>query len=304
MKNILITGCNGFVGSSLTNHYLNKGAMVLGIDLAENSIIDNKNFYYVQKDLTKDSLKEIFSRVSIDLFIHCAGNANVSVSVENPKLDFDSNVIALNNILLTLKEANQKCKFIFLSSAAVYGNPSQLPIKEEDFISPISPYGLHKAICEDICKYFRKINCMDIYILRIFSAYGVGLKKQLFWDMFVKYKTIGKLDLFGTGKETRDFINIKDIVNAIDLIASNNNKYYVYNISNGVEVSIEEIAKIFANNLTDKPIVTFSKKNKQGDPLKWRGDISRLKDIGYEQSIDIESGIVEYIKWANEVWDE
>lgn len=304
MKNVFITGCNGFVGNSLTNFYLQKGFRVWGIDLFENSTKMNKNFVYIKKDLIKDDLKSVFSNIPIDLFIHCAGNANVSISVENPKLDFDSNVVALNNVLLALKETNRACKFIFLSSAAIYGNPVETPINEDMTVSPISPYGLHKAMGEEICKYFRRVNNMDINIVRIFSAYGVGLKKQLLWDMFVKYKNNGSLELFGTGKESRDFINIKDVINAIDSIIESSSEEYIYNIANGIEICIEEIAQIFSSNIKDKPNVKFSNKSKQGDPLRWKADISKLKNIGYKQTVNIEEGIIEYINWADEVWNE
>src|SRR5471030_1757923 len=201
MKTIMITVVSGFIGSNLAKYYLSKKYRVIGISRNRFNL-RNENFEFIEADLSKDKIEEIFIKYIPQYIIHCASSASVGASVEDPEYVFESSVSVLYKILFTLKKIDIKPKFIFLSSAAVYGNPKKIPISEDDEINPISPYGLNKKICEDICKYFIKNEYMDIKILRIFSVYGMGLKKQIFWDINNKIKN-NNLELFGTGSETR-----------------------------------------------------------------------------------------------------
>lgn len=294
--NIIVTGCNGFIGSNLVQFYTHKGYNVIGIDKSNN----NSNGDYINCDLEKEELEDIFIKIKPDYLIHCAGSADVSLSIKYPSTDFNSNVKVLHKVLYSLKEVNKKCKIIFLSSAAVYGNPVKIPISEQAILNPISPYGLHKLMCEELCRYFIYKENMDISILRIFSAYGNGLKKQIFWDMYRKIQETNKLELYGNGNETRDFINIVDIINAIDLILFKNNKEdYLFNIASGKEVSMREIAEIFVSKLKlSKSIIKFNGTIKEGDPFRWAADISRLKKLGYKKSMELDLGIENYLEWV------
>lgn len=304
MKTVVITGCSGFIGSHIANYYINKDFNVIGIDRSKkNDINDKINFLKI--DLEHDDATELYKKVRPDYYIHCAGNASVGVSVEYPELDFQKNVNVLYKILSSLKRSQCNPKFIFLSSAAVYGNPIKLPIEETDKLKPISPYGLHKKICEDICNYFKYKESMNITIIRIFSAYGEGLKKQILWDMYRKLKDKGKIELFGTGDETRDFINIIDIIQAIDLILNAESAKGVYNVANGDEITIKNLAyKFILSYGLDKNVIDFNKVSKEGDPLNWRADISRLKRLGYKKTVDINTGINLYVNWLRSIKDD
>ena len=114
--------------------------------------------------------------------------------------------------------------------------------------------------------------------MRIFSAYGSGLRKQLLWDIYQKYLNTGRIDLFGTGNETRDFIHISDILRALELILAYQGPEEIFNVANGEEVSIRELAEIYAKQLGENTdIVRFNGETKVGDPQNWRADISLLK---------------------------
>ena len=301
MKKILITGCNGFIGNHLVKFYKAKKYMIYGIDISlKYADCDNVNYY--KFDLESENISELYKSINPDYFIHCAGNASVGISVDHPELDFEKNVGVLYKTLSALKRAEIKSKFIFLSSAAVYGNPSILPISEISPTLPVSPYGLHKKICEDICEYYREMHSMEITVVRIFSAYGEGLRKQLLWDIYNKYKHFGYIELFGTGHETRDFIHIDDLIQSIDIILNSKDVDFIYNIANGEETSIKQISEIYATSLAisnDK--VSFNGKIKVGDPLNWRADITRLKKLGYKQSVDLREGLKNYIDWVKKI---
>jgi len=297
MQKVLITGAKGFIGTKLVEKFNSKGYWVEGWDICKNAnkfnSIDMKNY---------TEILEALKGFVPDIIIHCAGSADVSFSVKQPNDDYVSNVTITHNLLFALHELNMdETKVVFLSSAAVYGNPEKLPIVEEMKLKPLSPYALHKVMCEDICSYFINNYKMNIKIARIFSAYGVGLKKQIFWDMHNKMKRTGSLELFGTGNESRDYINIADVVQAIYLIATVNTEQIIFNVANGEEITIKEAVYCYAeSNGISKDIISFNGVIREGDPINWRADITRLKELGYVKSVSIQNGINDYCKWLKE----
>lgn len=279
MKKMIITGVNGFIGRCAME-YFSKDYEITGIDLADRYCEDRAEIHYYQCNMSKDSqeLANIFTGVQPDVILHCAGSANVGASIVNPMADLDGNLHSLYQLLLALQSFEKRPKIIFLSSAGVYGNPKQLPITEKDALAPISPYGVHKQMGEELCSYYNRVHGYHIRCVRIFSAYGSGLRKQLLWDIYQKYLNTGRIDLFGTGNETRDFIHISDILRALELILGYQGSEEIFNVANGEEVSIRELAEIYAAQLGEKTdIVRFNGETKVGDPQNWRADISLLK---------------------------
>jgi UDP-glucose 4-epimerase len=298
-KKVLITGCNGFIGRYLIRFYKSRGDFVYGIHRKQEGNISCENVKFLRHDLEFEDMGDIYRAISPDVFIHCAGNAHVGVSIEYPEIDFQSNVGILYKTLSSITRANIKPKVIFLSSAAVYGNPKNLPITENTYCNPISPYGFHKKVCEDLCNYFRNSYGMNISIARIFSAYGDGLRKQILWDMYKKYLRNKCIELFGTGNETRDFIHINDVVQAVNLIVEKESPQFIYNIGNGEETSIRLLSEEFAKCLcVEKNNVKFNGEEKTGDPLNWRADITRIKELGYSKGVNLKDGIESYVKWV------
>lgn len=298
---IVITGVNGFIGSHVAQSCLENGYDVIGIDI--NSVSGINNLTYYQLNLYEDSIDDILEINKPFALIHCAGMADVNYSVQHPDSDFVSNVVISRKVLYSVKNVSRETIFIFLSSAGVYGNPFTIPIDEKHERNPISPYALHKVLVEDICEYFVKQYNMDIRVLRVFSAYGIGLKKQIFWDMGQKIRKYNKLELFGTGDETRDFIYIDDLVRAIQLIMETEPKRQViYNVANGVEISIRNVAELFCEKCgLDRDLIVFNQCKRKGNPTNWCADISMIKGIGYEPQIDINTGIEKYVEWLREI---
>ncbi len=300
-EKVIITGANGFIGRTLTEYMASKGHTVMGWDIAPIGSEDSAGNYR-QVDMTSLSETETaLSEFPPDIIIHCAGSANVSDSVANPDRDFELNVGITHNLLYAMhrRELN-KTRLVYLSSAAVYGNPKLLPISETDEVHPISPYALHKSMCEDMCRYFVENHGFDIRIARIFSAYGQGLKKQIFWDMYQKYRKTGKLEMYGDGTESRDFIHIDDLKQALYLIATETTStHMIINVANGEEITIRRITEIFADHMgIPDSAISFNGIKRIGDPHNWCADISRLSDAGYESRMDIDSGIRSYCEWV------
>lgn len=302
MKKILITGVNGFIGHSAAV-YFGKEYEVHGMDISTEYRGDGEKITYYQCNMSGSpaELSMIVTGVQPDVILHCAGSANVGASVVNPMADLDGNLHSLYQLLIALRSIEKKPKIIFMSSAAVYGNPRQLPIRETDAPAPISPYGLHKLMCEQLCHYYNEVHGYCIRSIRIFSAYGSGLRKQLLWDIYQKYQSMGAIHLFGTGDETRDFIHVSDIMQAISCILAYDGPEEIFNVANGEEVSIRGLAHAYAKTLGEpEEIVSFNGETKAGDPKNWRADISLLKSIGYKKRMELADGIRDYVAWVKE----
>lgn len=293
---VLIIGSKGFIGSHCVKYFASKYE-VWSCDI----VVDYDESNYILLDPVNENFEKVFTLQDFDLCINCSGAASVSDSYKNPQRDFTLNTYNVFKQLEGIRKYNKNCKYINLSSAAVYGNPISLPVKESQACNPISPYGLHKKMAEEICIEFNKIFGLPTCSLRIFSAYGPRLKKQLFWDLYRKSRNTDKVELFGTGKESRDFIYISDLVKAIEIVALNASfNGEAINIANGIEIKIEEVVRVFYQNFPDSINYEFIGENRKGDPINWVADIQTLEKFGYKQEITLKAGLQNYYQWIKE----
>lgn len=297
---ILVIGSKGFIGSHCVDYFQQENE-VWECDVVAD--YNRKNYIWI--DSVDSDFQEIFQNYEFDACINCSGAANVPFSLEKPFNDFRLNTLNVFKLLEAIRLHNINCKFITMSSAAVYGNPETLPIMPSQMAAPVSPYGYHKVFAENICEEYSRFWGLKTCCVRIFSAYGPRLKKQLFWDMFNKFRNDDVIELWGTGKESRDFIYISDLIRAIDLVISNSdftgNKV---NLANGSQITIREVADTFVKVLNTDKEIRFNGVERKGDPINWEADISDLKKWGYQQKVSLEEGIQEYIGWVNKILKE
>lgn len=299
-KTVLITGAAGFLGRYCVQHFAEQGWSVVGIDgtPAENAPLSQLLSYY-SLHLPDAVLNDIVSEHAPAVCIHCAGSASVGLSVTDPGRDFYANTVLTFEVLNALRLHAPGCRFILLSSAAVYGNPRSLPVGESQPPAPISPYGFHKLQCEELCREFSDVYDVPTASLRIFSAYGPGLRRQVLWDICRKVIVQKSLTLQGTGGESRDFVHALDIVQAIDLVNSKAPMTgEVYNLASGREVTIRELAQLTLAALGSTITPRFDGVVPAGTPLNWRADMSRLHALGYAPSIPLEQGIPSFANWC------
>ena len=299
-KTVLITGVTGFIGRYIARYFHKKEWKTIGVSNSppENAPLAVLSDYY-QLSLPHFNFSNIIKDELPNLCIHCAGRASVGISLDYPLEDFYANTNLTIEVLNTLRLYAPQCKFIFLSSAAVYGNPSSLPISETHYTLPISPYGFHKLQSEQICQEFSKIYGLKTAIVRIFSSYGPGLRRQVVWDICSKALTNSSIELRGTGNESRDFIHPWDIAQAIEIIHNESElSGDIYNLANGEEVSIKELTNLIIQCLDINPIVNFDNIMAQGNPLNWKADISKIKFIGFSPLVEFKKGIGTFVKWC------
>jgi len=293
---VLIIGSKGFIGSHCVNYFSNLHP-VWQCDVVND--YTTKNYFLI--DATNADFNAVFESTSFDVCINCSGAASVPDSIKNPKRDFSLNVTNVFKQLDAIQKHAPQCKYINLSSAAVYGNPTYLPIDESHPLRPISPYGHHKSMAETICKEFYENYNIQTCSLRIFSAYGPGLEKQLFWDLHKKGLQSQRVQLYGTGNESRDFIYISDLVQAIAIsIEKSHFKNDIINVANGREEKISDVANTFYQLFNANIQISFGGEERKGDPINWVANIGRLKEMGYTNSVTIEEGLKNYQQWLNE----
>ncbi|MEO8769673.1 MAG: SDR family oxidoreductase [Ferruginibacter sp.] len=293
---IIILGSEGFIGSSLVRHFKAKSWDVSGCDL-----YDKPSTTYNYFKISRSSLQfeNIFIKDKYDACINASGSGNVNYSVTNPLEDFELNTFDTIRILDAIRKYNSDCRYVHISSAAVYGNPENLPVSELASCNPLSPYGWHKLMAEQLCKEYVSLYDLKIVITRPFSIYGNGLKKQLFWDIYQKYiSDPTKITLWGSGEESRDFIHIDDVVHSMELILQKAPmKAEVYNIASGNETLIKDVVMQFFSSMPLMPKIIFNNETRSGDPRNWKADISNLRALGFLPGVHLQAGIQNLAEW-------
>jgi UDP-glucose 4-epimerase len=296
---ILISGHRGFLGSAVARRLAAKSFRLVGIGLSNDSDRSSSVCHIEHEIQLPDPLLNVIVReLRPDCFIHCAGSADVGASFRDPPKDYRDNVVVTESILESLRNAAPKCRFVLLSSAAVYGNPRRLPVSEQDRCVPISPYGCHKLISEQVVDEYTADHGLKAAVLRIFSAYGSGLRRQVVYDLCTKLTERGAsaIQVLGTGEESRDFIHADDIAAAVEHIVSNELQG-IFNVASGKETHIAELAAMLKDHTGSHAEIMFTGESRTGDPLRWQADMTRLYETGFRPNISLKEGLKAYVDW-------
>lgn len=227
---------------------------------------------------------------------HCAGSGSVSLSLTDPRGDFSANVIATSDVLEYARQ-NPGVKVVIPSSASVYGAVSDLPIRIDSKHNPVSPYGVNKCIVETLCHQYGKFFGVPISLIRYFSVYGEGLRKQLLWDASRKLLQ-GDALFFGTGDETRDWIQVDDAAELMVLAANvASPSVTVMNGASGNAISVRDVVDKLARAMNVPGKVQFNGQVRAGDPLHYLADISQARETGWSPAISFDDGLSRYAHW-------
>jgi nucleoside-diphosphate-sugar epimerase len=296
-KSVLITGGAGFIGSHISDIFTQQGYYVRVIDNLSSGNLDNiGNADFVKGDIRDIGFVKKFMG-DIDYVIHNAAAISVPESNERPELYNEINVNGMVNVLIAAKEAKVK-KVVFASSAAVYGN-AKVPIKENVKPEPLSIYAGNKTVGEEYLKIFKRCYGLDYVILRYFNVFGPRQNLNsayaavipIFIDSFLNNK---KATVFGDGKQTRDFIYVKNVALA-NLMAIENDEATgkTLNIASGKRISINRLIKTISPG-----IETVHADPRVGDIKHSSADVSlSRKVLGKYDKYSFEAGIKETIEW-------
>lgn len=296
MRSVLVTGAAGFLGRAVCRRFALEGWTVSGLGSAGDRPPGCQAYHRMA--LPDSRCGVLIASLQPAVIVHCAGRASVPESFHDPGRDFAASAGVVFALLDEVRLHSPGSKLLLLSSAAVYGDPRRLPIDEAHEPSPVSPYGFHKRICEELAAEFTRCFGLRTAIARIFSAYGPGLRRQVVWDLCERVIADGPLLLQGTGAETRDFIHADDVAAALFLIATRADcGGEAYNLASGEETSIADVAAAVVERLAPGTPVRFSGVLPPGVPSRWRADVTRLKTLGFHPERDLQRGLAETLDW-------
>jgi UDP-glucose 4-epimerase len=300
MPSACITGATGFIGRHCARELAASGFIVLGLDAAPMPEAQDWGInHFWQAPVNAATLDDIaLSHGLPQCLIHCAGSGSVSASLQNPYADFMANVQSTLEVLDFSRRNNSVVKVVLPSSAAVYGNVSGSHLCETAAGQPASPYGAHKKMMEDLAASYGRNFAVPSVCVRLFSVYGAGLKKQLFWDACRKAAQGADFSFFGSGAEERDWLHVTDATRLLLLTAEHASPSApVVNGGTGQGTSIKEALTMLGEAWT--PVLTpyFICQARAGDPDRLVADISRLRGWGFTPRITLDQGIREYVRW-------
>jgi len=312
----LVTGCAGFIGSHLVDRLLELGYEVIGIDcftsyypkwIKEKNIenaLKNDKFKLIKKnilDIDIENLRKIVSKV--DYIFHEAAQAGVRKSWgEDFKIYVDNNILATQRLLEACKDVKIK-KFVFASSSSVYGNVDKLPMREDFYPRPISPYGASKLTCENLCYLYWRNFKIPTISLRYFTVYGERQRPDMAFHRFIRAIINNKIiTIYGDGNQTRDFTYIKDVIDATITSAECDINGEVINIGGGSATSINKVLKIL-EEIMNKDIKINYIQSQKGDIRHTYADISKARKIlGFKPKTKLKDGLFREIKWIKELY--
>ncbi len=303
---VLITGGAGFIGHHLALHLKRLGYEVLCVDNLSRSseealrALSSEDVGLAVLDVTDyNSLKEVMSSAKPDVVVHAAALTSVEESVKIPAEYFNSNVIGTLCVGRSVGECGVP-RLIYLSSAAVYGDPLRLPIDENHPTSPKSPYGLSKLFGEEVVKLYSKLYSFNFVILRLFNVYGPRQRPSQYSGVILRFTCNARegrpLVIYGSGEQTRDFIHVADVCKAVELSMLTTYVNEVYNVGSGKQVSVRELANLVSTALGRGVSVVYEPP-RPGDIMHSYADISKASSyLGFKPSISIEEGIRELLE--------
>ena len=299
---VLVTGGAGFIGSHLIRVLVRAGHQVRVLDNLSTGFIENiadvlNAIEFVRGDVRDYGVVESVVR-GVDAVVHLAALIDVAESVEKPDLYFDVNVRGTYNVAKASKNVST---FVFSSSSAVYGEPIRVPIPEDHPLMPKSPYAASKVSGEAFVQAFANQYGFRPMILRLFNVYGPKQSRAYAGVIIEFIRRVSRGEppvIFGDGEQTRDFIHVSDVVEAITLSLRNERVRGVFNIGSGEGVTINRLANLILKLMGREDLKPIYAPPRPGDIRHSIADTTRAKkELKYEPKIKLETGIKELISF-------
>lgn len=306
MKSIkaLVTGGAGFIGSNLVKRLLTDGHKVVVLDNLLSGYKSNlapfPDVRFIEGD-TRDDIAVADAMVGVEVVFHLAASVGNKRSIDHPLIDAEINVMGTLKVLEAARKAGVR-KIVASSSAGIFGELKTLPIKEDHPIDPDTPYGSTKLCMEKECLAYAKLYDLDSVCLRYFNVYGPNQRFDAYGNVIpifaFKMLRNESLTIFGDGKQTRDFINVGDVVQANIKAAMENGLSGAFNIGSNSRVTINKLVELLQGVSGIIPQVVHGPP-RPGDVRHSLADITSARNVfGFEPSVSMEEGLKEYMAWA------
>ena len=308
MTMFLVTGCAGFIGSHIAERLLSEGSGVVGIDrfsdyyprkLKEQNMEGfkkNDNFKLIEGDITKIDLGNALE--GVDAVLHQAGQGGVRASWGKEfEVYLKDNVLSTQLLLEACKEKGIR-RFVYASSSSIYGDADSLPSKETMPPKPVSPYGVSKLMGENLCYLYSKNFNIQTIALRYFTVFGPRQRPDEAFNKFIRSILAGEgISVFGSGKQTRDFTYVSDVVDANLLACKSGKSGEVYNIGGGGRIAVNDTIGMIEEILGKKAWVKHED-TQRGDVKHTAADITKArKALGYIPKVKIREGLEKEAEW-------
>jgi UDP-glucose 4-epimerase len=292
-KEVVVTGGAGFMGSNLCRTLLEQGTKVTVVDNLYSGKMEfiedllDKGLNFVKADIRDPAALEKATKNS-EVIFHLAAQTSVPFSMKNPQEDSEINVIGTLNVLEAARKTDTRV--VFASSCAVYGNPEKRPTPETYPTNPIAFYGLSKLLCEDCCKFHQATYGLEVVRLRIFNVYGPNCHGVMYDFLKKLQKSPKKLEVLGTGRQSRDFVYISDMIDILLKAATSPEAPgEAFNVGTGTTTSVAELAEMMIEALGLKDVevsftggqawegdmdITLADNRKAAEKLQWKPQVS------------------------------
>ena len=301
IKSALVLGAKGFVGRHVCRALAHSGINVTGLGHGhwESEAAATWGLsHWVQGEIDLATLQSLDLRRFPDVLIHCGGSGAVSFSYANPLEDFHRSVDSTAAVLEWVRQSGSTTsRIVAVSSAAVYGDQGDVDLTEMATRSPVSPYGFHKLAAENLCDSYSRFFGIKVSIVRLFSVFGDGLRKQLLWDALHKFAR-GEAQFFGTGNELRDWIHVEDA--AALLCAATSSAQADFEIYNGgnehadTRQVLSALAAIACPGLSP----AFNGLTHTGNPRRLTSNcLHARRQLGWTPKINLAEGLLRYVTW-------
>lgn len=306
-KNILITGGLGFIGSHISNMLMEDNNVVIVDDLSTGNINNlnnpnHDNLEIIEEDICEVDWDSVLN--GIDYIFHLAAMASVPLSVDEPIRCSEVNLDATVKLLSSAVK-NNVGKIVFSSSAAVYGQNTNMPLNETEPLMPTSPYAASKASCELYLKSFYESYGLNYTVLRYFNVFGPKQDKNSDYAAVIPNFISAFLSgenpiIYGDGEQTRDFVYVGDVACA-NVLACESDYNGIVNVASGEKISVNQLFEVIKETLGSDLEAKYLPE-RQGDIKHSLASVENMCEIDFKvDSSEFESHLVETIEWFREV---
>ena len=299
----LVTGGAGFIGSNIVRELVRAKHDVVVLDnllSGHRSNLDDLGCQLIEGDI-RDQAVVTHAMKGVDTVFHLAASVGNKRSIEHPLLDSDINVMGTLTVLEAARAEGVR-KIVASSSAGIFGELKTLPIREDHPVEPDSPYGSSKLCMEKHCLAYAKLHRIEAVCLRYFNVYGPNQRFDAYGNVipiFVHQMLRGEtITIFGDGEQTRDFLNVRDVVQANLRAAEATGVSGAFNVGSGTRITINELVAKLGDAAGAAPAQRYGPP-RPGDVRDSLADISAARAaFGFEPTVGLEEGLAEYLTWA------
>jgi UDP-glucose 4-epimerase len=302
----LVTGGAGFIGSNLVKALVEQGRDVTVLDNLSSGYRENLSPFsgirFVEADIRDPDAVDEAMRGTRVVF-HLAASVGNRRSIDDPIADAETNVLGTLRVLEAARRRHVR-KVVASSSAGIFGELKTLPIREDHPVEPDTPYGSTKLCAEKLCLAYAKLHGIEAICLRYFNVYGPNQRFDAYGNVipiFAFQMLRGEpLTIFGDGEQTRDFINVGDVVQANLKASTTTGLSGAFNLGSGTRITINRLVELLRAVSGIDPAISYGPQ-RPGDVRHSLADIRSAQEaIGFEPAVPIAAGLAEYMTWARE----